>query len=463
MEGDTSLLVPYEGPRFPRFYFAAIASCLASLSCGFVLGYSSTALVGLRTEGSQLILNTTSLQSWFASLMALGALAGGLAGGQLVGKLGRKGTLMFISIPFILGWLIIAYAQSVGVLFTGRALTGFCLGVVSIASPLYISETAPASQRGLLGSGFQLFLTIGILISYILGKYVFWTWLAIYSCLPVLAFLAVVGALHETPTWLALRNRNEDAVRAFVFFRQMPPENAPIIVRDNDGFCGQTLRSFKKRDVLLPSILCLMLFFFQEFSGSNAILLYTVDIFHAAGSAIDGHTATIIVGLIQVVATFLACIFTDRLGRRILLMISGGAMSISMALLAVHHHFSVVEGQSFVNKFGWLPLVSICTFISAYSMGFGPLPWLVTSEILPPQVRGISSGFAQSVNWGSCFIVTEQYQHFVDMFGESVTYSIFAVICALGVITVALFLPETKGKTLEEIQGIFKTRESAQV
>lgn len=375
--------------------------------------------------------------------------------GQIIDRLGRRGTLMFVSPLFVGGWLMIAYANTVTLLFIGRFLTGFSTGLTSIVCPIYISETVPASQRGIMGSGFQLFITIGLMLSYLIGKYTFWPWLAVYSSLPVIAMLLIVGALHETPTWLALKNRNDEAARAHTFFRQLPPESAPIIVKENDGNCCQTFRSFKNKAILFPSLLCLALFFFQEFSGVNALLFYTVTIFRAAGSTIDDYSATIIVGLIQVIATFLACLFTDRLGRRVLLIVSGLIMALSMLVLSLHHYFSIVNGPSFTQSFGWLPLFSLCSFIAAFAFGYGPLPWLIMSEILPPQIRGFSSSLAQVVNWGGCFIVTEMYKSFADMYGETITYSIFALISFISVLFVSFLLPETKGKTLEEIQEIF--------
>ncbi|XP_025016625.1 facilitated trehalose transporter Tret1-like [Tetranychus urticae] len=460
MEVDTTSLIQYDGPKFPRYYWAAVGAYLGSLSIGTALGYSSTALPGMKLQSSQLILTSKSLQSWFASILALAALFGGIIAGQSIEKIGRRLTLMLLSVPFVAGWLCIAYATKVQVLLIGRALTGFSCGGCTLACSIFISETVPTNRRGLIGSGFQLFVGVGLVASYVAGNYLSWPWHAVYATIYPLGMLCVVGALHETPTWLSLKGRHEAAMIAYVFFRQTPPESAPIIVKENQSDnCLDSFSSFRSPSIYKPFLLVLFIMFGQQFSGINAVLFYTVDIFHSSGSTINDNLATIIIGVIQVIATFIACILTDRLGRRFLLIASGIFMGLSLLVLTLYYHLSDVHGKSFSDSYGWLPLTSLAIYTSAFSLGFGPLPWLLMSELLPAQVKGVASGIATAFNWLGCFIVSKEFASYQDLVGKAGTFGTFGTICIICALIVAWILPETKGKSLQEIQRIFSPKE----
>ena len=171
----------------------------------------------------------------------------------------------------------------------------------------------------------------------------------------------------------------------------------------------------------------------------------------AAGSSLEPSTCAIIVGVIQVVATFVSTLVVDRLGRRILLLISDSVMAICSLLLGIFFYLKD-EKHDDTSSYGWLPLLSVCVFITVFSLGFGPIPWMMIGELFPPQIKGIASSLSCLLNWFLAFIVTKLYQDLSIAVGSYTTFWIFAGISAVGTVMVFFFLPETKGKSMDEIQ-----------
>lgn len=174
-------------------------------------------------------------------------------------------------------------------------------------------------------------------------------------------------------------------------------------------------------------------------------------LFQAAGSDLEASTATIIVGVIQVVITFISTLVVDRLGRRLLLMISGGVMAICTLLLGVYFYLQNAT-ENDTSNLGWLPLTSVCLFIVAFSLGYGPIPWMMVGELFAPHIKGFASSLSCVLNWILAFVVTRFYSDLVLSFSIHTTFWIFAVISAIGTVFVFFIVSETKGKTLEEIQ-----------
>jgi SP family facilitated glucose transporter-like MFS transporter 8 len=173
-------------------------------------------------------------------------------------------------------------------------------------------------------------------------------------------------------------------------------------------------------------------------------------LFQSAGSSLEASTATIIVGAIQVVATFVSSLVVDYLGRRILLLISDFVMAVCALLLGVY--FYLQDETTDVSNLGWLPLTSVCVFIVVFSLGYGPIPWMMVGELFAPQIKGFASSFSCVLNWILAFVVTKFYADMAASFGTYTTFWIFAVISCIGTVFVFFIVPETKGKTLDEIQ-----------
>lgn len=262
----------------------------------------------------------------------------------------------------------------------GRALSGFCVGIASLSLPVYLGETVQPEVRGTLGLLPTAFGNIGILLCFVAGKYMDWSELAFLGgALPV-PFLVLMFLIPETPRWYVSRGREERARRALQWLRgkkaDVEPELKGIVKShcDAERHASQNaIFDLLKRSNLKPLLISLGLMFFQQLSGINAVIFYTVSIFKDAGSTIDENLCTIIVGVVNFIATFIATILIDRLGRKMLLYISDVAMIIT--LLTLGSFFYYKNNGNDISNIGWLPLGAFVIFVVGFSLGFGPIPW----------------------------------------------------------------------------------------
>ncbi|CAN9512642.1 unnamed protein product [Ophioblennius macclurei] len=444
-----------------KLYLATFASVLGPLSFGFVLGYSSPAIPDLsRTSEAGLRLDDVQA-SWFGSIVTLGAALGGLLGGWMVDKVGRKLSLMFCSLPFVFGFTVIVAAQNVWMLLAGRALTGLASGVTSLVVPLYISEMAHEKVRGTLGSCVQLMVVLGIMGVYLAGLFLDWRWLAICSSIPPTLLLVAMCYMPETPRFLLSRGKKREAEEALRFLRG---SHAPIEWEWNriEEACSEQSSSFHLSDlrdpgVFKPLLIGVLLMVFQQMSGINAIMFYAETIFEQAHFK-ESDLASVLVGLIQVVFTAVAALVMDKAGRKVLLIISGVAMTTSTTTLGVY--FYMVEAQSQAGgsheDLAWLALLSVAVFISGFALGWGPIPWLIMSEIFPVKVRGFASAVCVLTNWSMAFVVTKTFQDMMNTLSSAGTFWFFACSCICSVVFTMASIPETKGKTLEQIEASFR-------
>ena len=200
-----------------------------------------------------------------------------------------------------------------------------------------------------------------------------------------------------------------------------------------------------------PLMISMGLMFFQQLSGVNAIIFYTVKIFEKSQGSIDSNLSSIIVGLANFFATLGSNSVIDRVGRKVLLNISGLLMALSLIILGAF--FFMQHSESDVSNLGWLPLATFITYITAFSIGYGPIPWLMMGEIFPSKVRGHAASVATAFNWTCSFIVTKTFSDLMDTVGAYGTFWFFGIVCLLSVIFVTLFVPETKGHSLEDIEN----------
>ncbi|KAK2154100.1 hypothetical protein LSH36_276g00007 [Paralvinella palmiformis] len=444
-------------PRLCPQIFATLVTCMASLSIGFALGFSSPTIKELQDSS---LLNSPDQVSWYGSLMTVGAIAGGPIAGLLVEKVGRKTTLMMANVPFSGGWILIVCANNYVMLFCGRILTGLAVGMNSLAAPVYLAEITTKELRGTLGSGFQLFVTFGILVVYALGIVLDPQWLGnACGCVPALMILLML-CLPETPRWLFSKGLRTDGLASIRWLRgpDFDVEEESMEIEANlqvQNGQRRTLTEFCSNSALFkPLFISLGLMVFQQASGVNCVIFYANDIFTTAGYKANPHLPTVIIGAVLVVTTFISCILVDVVGRRPLLMIGSLFMTISHCAFGLYYFFTDVQ-HTHVNLSS-LPLCSLVVFIAAFSLGWGSIPWLVMSEIFPVQFRGTASSIATLLNWSMAFLITWQFNNMKETFTQYGTFWFFGGWSLLGLIYVAVCLPETKGKSLEEIQEHFE-------
>lgn len=394
----------------------------------------------------------------------MAALVGGVIGGPLIENFGRKNTIFASSIPFIISWIIIATASNVSVIYVGRIIGGLCVGVGSLSFPVYLGEIIQAEVRGQLGLLPTAFGNIGILVCFVAGKYLDWSELAWLGAVLPVPFMVLMMMIPETPRWLVSRNRPQDARDALQWLRgneaDVDEEFNNIMKSYSDAeqnATGSVFRELFKREHSKAILISLGLMFFQQMSGINAVIFYTVSIFKDAGSTIDENLSTIIVGIVNFGATFVATVLIERLGRKILLYISGALMVITLGTLGT---FFYVRTLTDVTDFGWVPLVSFVVYVIGFSLGFGPIPWLMMGEILPGRIRSTAASVATAFNWSCTFLVTKTFNDILESIGAHGTFWMFGAICVFAMVFTYIWVPETKGKTLEEIEKKLSGRRS---
>lgn len=446
------------GRKLPQ-YIAGLAASGGALAAGTFLGWTSPAEGPLVTEQQYGFPITDEEFSWVGSMANLGAALMCFPIGIMMKLMGRKWAMMTMVLPLLLGWLLIIFAENVAMLMVGRFFLGIGGGAFCIAAPTYTAEIAQASIRGTLGTFFQLLVTIGILFVYGVGAAVKVQILSIICGVIPLVFGLIFFFMPESPHYFIEKNRYDDASKSLKWLRgsryderaeieDLKEEEAKLRA-DKITFA----QSFQQRATIRALIISLGLMFFQQLSGINAVIFYTTTIFRDANTGLEATDATIIVGVIQVVATLLATFIVDKTGRRILLMISDFFMAISTILLAVYFQLKE-DDPAQVNDLGWLPVLAVCLFIAMFSIGFGPIPWLMVGELFANNVKAYVSPLAGVFNWLLAFLVTKIFTNLRDGLGNAGVFWLFSGLSLLGTVFVFFLVPETKGITLPEIQRL---------
>lgn len=448
-----------QGKKLPQ-YMAALTVCLGSVATGAVLGWTSNISEEMKNgEYNEIPIDDNSL-GWIGSFATLGAMVMCFPIGIMCDKIGRKPAMLLLTIPFMVGWLLIIFANSLVMVYIGRFITGMAGGAFCVSAPMYTSEIAEKEIRGALGSYFQLLLTVGILFAYIMGLAVSPSVYTIILAVIPLVFAVAFFFQPETPVYRMKQKREAEARAALVRLRgnaydvdaELREIKADIEAEEENNI--SLIESLKKRSTQKAGIVCFSLMFFQQASGVNAVIFYTSSIFESSGSDLNPKVATIIVGVIQCISTFVASLIVDRLGRRILLLGSDFFMAIAGCLLGIF--FTLQERKlvddDTIKTLGFLPIVALSVFMIVFSLGFGPIPWMISSELFPAEIKSTAISAAGTFNWFMAFLITKFYLNLKNAVGGDVTFYLFSAISLVGTVFVFFVVPETKGKSLDQIQ-----------
>ncbi|XP_046650285.1 solute carrier family 2, facilitated glucose transporter member 8-like [Daphnia pulicaria] len=476
--------IDYSAARKAPLFIATIAASWGAFILGSCLGWSSPVQPQLQhipnatvpphitnEESVWYIKLDDTEMSLVGSFVNLGALLGALTGGFLMDTFGRKMVLIFLSLPFVLGWLLIAVAVHPSMLYIGRILGGAAGGIASVVAPSYVSEISIPSMRGLLGFSFQLMVVLGILVVSLFGLGLDWRYIsAIEAVFPVILLLSMIY-IPESPYYLTKKAKSTEARNSLKWLRgpeyDMEPELSQMETRVRIELAQRSRFSDLWSGWAWKSVLVAIgLMVFQQLSGINAALFNAVAIFESAGSELDTLVAAVLLNVDQVLFCFISSLLVERLGRRTLFLMSEIGMCISMFALGAF--FFVKEEciktlestpgsdcEQQVTALGWLPLTSLILFIATFAIGAGPMPWLMVSEILPAKVKAPGSSAAAFTNWFLAFIVTLTFVDIQNAIGSSGAFWMFGCFCILGILFTIFLLPETKGKSPEQIQAFF--------
>jgi MFS transporter, SP family, arabinose:H+ symporter len=393
---------------------------------------------------------------WTVSSLLFGCIAGVMLAGKTGDHYGRKKVLMLAALLFFISAVGSASAHSLFWFLVARILGGVAVGVASILSPMYIAELAPAKYRGTLVSLNQLAIVIGILVAFF-SNYLLvdtgennWRWMLLVMAAPAILLFFSLFLVPESPRWLVARNRNDEALRVLV--KTSGAELAPSELKE----IQQTLKNQEEstfRDLLTPKIkpllfIGIILAVFQQITGINTIMYYAPKIFANVGQSNDSALLqTILIGGTNLLFTLVAMVLIDRFGRKRLIIIGSTGMMLMLAGLSALYFAQETTGV--------LVLLFILGYIAFFAASLGPALWVVATELFPNRLRSKGMSMAIVSLWIACTIVTIAFPVMLEKLSGGFTFLIFAVICLANLLYVLRYVPETKGKTLEELEKEF--------
>jgi sugar porter (SP) family MFS transporter len=441
-------------------YIAAIFAAIGGLLFGYDTGVISGALIFIKRSFGLSIFQ----QELAVSSVLVGAAILAITGGSLSDRFGRRKMLLITSVIFIGGALVCAAAGSIEILILGRVVVGMGIGLASSVVPLYISEISPANARGWQVSLFQLAITVGILAAYV-ADYAFtpsaaWRWMLGLAVIPGGLLGAGLLFLPETPRFLA-RHGHFDLARAVLIKIRGTQDVEEEFQQIKTASQESALRGHIS-DLLLPAlrpalIIGIGLAVFQQITGINTIIYYAPYIIRTAGiSSIRGSIlATAGIGTVNVVITLVSMWLIDRVGRRPLLLTGIAGMIVSLGALGAIFHLQPKGGE-----LAGLAVVILMFYVASFAISLGPIFWLLIAEIYPLKIRGLAAGVAAGTNWLANFAVSLTFLSLLKLLGPSLTFWMYGLL-ALGSWLFSYYLvPETKGRSLEEIESLWNKRSS---
>lgn len=435
----------------PKAIFACLMAALAGLMFGLDIGVISGATQFIQKEfqiSDQMI-------EWIVSSMMAGAALGALGAGSLSAKLGRKKSLMLGAVLFVVGSVLCGLATSPTMLIFARFLLGLAIGIASFTAPLYLAEVAPENIRGSMISLYQLMITAGILLAFLsntaFSYYEAWRWMLGIIAIPGVLFLIGVFALPDSPRWLIMAGRREEAIKVLHRLRgdekviqqevqeieeQLKvPQKGWSLFKENPNF---------RRSVGLGVLLQVV----QQFTGMNVVMYYAPRIFQGMGYDTAAQMwFTAAVGLTNVLATFIAIFLVDKWGRKPILYTGFVVMAVGLGVVGTMLGMgNLSHGQQTFT------VVMLLIFIVGFAMSAGPLIWTLCSEVQPLKGRDFGIGCSTFTNWIANMIVGATFLTMLGTLGQGTTFWIYAALNVAFIFLVFLLVPETKGVTLERIE-----------
>lgn len=420
-------------------------------------GWASPSLPQLLAEDS-LIPITNEEGSWLAVIPMLAAIIGALAASRLLDLIGRKFTILLITPPYFASWILIGIADSTTTLYISRFLAGLADGITFTAIPMYIGEIADREIRGMLGTSMSVTLITGVLLINLIGTYFsVYTTAMIVSTLPLIMFVTFMW-MPESPYYLIMKDNIDGAIESLKKLKgiddvtsQIDVISETILLEKSSSFLD-LFRVNSNRKALL---LMIGLRTVQQLSGISAFTVYTKMIFQQAGGSLSADASTLLYSVVQLIVSTFSAAVVDTTGRRPLLIIS--TIGSSFALVAEGLYFYLKDEISFdVSDLGWLPVTALIGYVIIYSLGLGTIPVLMLGEVFATNIKAHALCFMDIYFSILATVVAKFYQLMMDNYGIFVPFWVFTACCALGLIFIILCIPETKGKSLEEIQMYLK-------
>jgi|TARA_B110000285_G_scaffold183164_1_gene207211 SP family arabinose:H+ symporter-like MFS transporter len=437
--------------------------CAVAAFGGLLFGYDTAVIAGAIGYLQVKFELSPMLTGWAASSAIWGCVFGALFSGALSDKYGRKKVLLLSGLLFTLSALGSAVPDNLTQFVMARFIGGLGVGSASMLSPLYISEIAPAKIRGMLVTLYQLAIVFGINIIYIVNYLIAnthdqvwnvqlgWRYMLGSEGIPAILFFILLFFVPESPRWLVKENRSDEALK--ILNKINRPEETHRILKEIKEAVNEEKGSFLdlfkpgiRKAMVVGSVLAL----FSQVTGINAIIYYAPEIFKQVGFGSESALfQTMIIGFVNMLFTLVAIRFIDYWGRRTLLIWGISGMVSCLLGMGMFFYFEITSGS--------LLLLFILGFIASFASSLGPIPWVLISEIFPTKTRGTAMSFSIVILWLGVVLITQFFPVLLSLFGGAFTFWIFMINALILLIFTLIFIPETKQKTLEEIQEIWKS------
>jgi SP family arabinose:H+ symporter-like MFS transporter len=446
--------------------FVLFASAVTAIG-GFLFGYDTAVINGANTFLQQHFGLDPGRDAFLIGLATsaaiIGCIPGAMSAGFISDRFGRRSVLFACAVLFAASGVLSAIPRTFGQFVGARVLSGVAIGVSSMICPIYIAEIAPPRWRGRMGTLFQLGIVTGIFVTLFINGMIQglgdqawnvqagWRWMLAAEVLPAFAFVALLVPIPESPKWLIQAGREREA-RATLERVGGPAYAAveiaavrEVLAREEGSFAELFSRAYR-----LPLTIAVAIMLASQLSGINVVMYYSTDIFQAAtGDANAAFSASVWIGLVNLVATFIAIALIDRAGRKPLLLV-GNAIQVA-GLAAVGHIYAADPDAPGL-------LWGVLVYVAAFAMAMGPIPWVLCSEIFPAKLRGRAMSVATFTIWLGCYAVSQTFPMLLRTMGPARTFWFYACCSAATFAFVLLAVPETKGRSLEEIERSWQAR-----
>ncbi len=447
--------VSIQQPRLKRGFQWKVSSIagLGGILYGYDIGIIAAALIFVRSSFSL----STQMEGVVVSIVLVGSMLGAVLGGGIADRFGRRTILLWGGVIFILGSILAPLSPNVATLIVARAFLGIAIGFTSVTAPVYVSELAPPESRGRLIGLYQFALTLGIALANLVGYWLAadqgWRLMFGLGAIPAVIFLLMVLTVPESPRWLVAQGRSPEAEN---ILRSYTDEAGTQLLL-NDIRSSLMVHAERRWSALWsPSVrgslfIAVGFTVLQQVTGINTIFYYGPQIFALAGISSDKSAifSTLLLAITNVLATVIALLLVDRLGRKPLLYWGVGGMTISLFLLAFCFHSQAALGSSL----GIIATACLMVYVICFAFSMGPIAWILVAEVFPLRLRGRGVAAATLGSGASNTLVAYTFLALIAAAGKSLTFSIYGGFCILTLVFVRYVIPETKGRELESISS----------
>jgi len=455
---------------------------LAALSSGLGVGFSAIALPQLKHNATwygqgdlhQPFQIGMEEGSWIASIFGLGAIMGGFAAAYLGSKFGQRKALIMLAVPDMVAWVLIASAQNMPMMLIGRFLSGFAAAGYSPSIQIYVAEIAQPQHRGWLGGLTTPMMALGALLSYVLGSVISWHYVAAMGVFIPLLMVPLLAFLPDSPYRFLQLGDEKKALQVIEKFRKQGSNALAelLAIADSLRSVGLTdeyslkeaVQHLTRRQYRRPFLTLNFLFLLMTFTGNFAITFYAVEVFQHAGKGyINEYVSAIIIGAIKLLGSILFIPAVKLISRRMLICSSAFVMGASMSVLGLAMYSHETGIFHLDNTVSWLPLLCVILYMMADPIGVGSVPFLYLGEFYPSQMRSLLSGVTIGISNLEMFVVVKTFPNLTNTMGDSGTFWLYAGFCFVTILYTLVWIPETKGRSLEDIESYFGHKESLYV